>query len=76
MTVAEVISVEVGLKLENIQLKQLGHSRRVVATKENTTIIEGRGEKEKIDARIRQIKKELEVTESDFDKEKLQERLG
>jgi len=76
VTGAEVISEEVGLKLENIELKQLGQARRVKATKENTTVIEGRGEKEKIDARIKQIKKELENTESDFDKEKLQERLA
>jgi len=76
VTGAEVISEEVGLKLENIELKQLGQARRVVATKENTTVVEGRGEKEKIDARIRQIKKELGATESDFDKEKLQERLA
>jgi chaperonin GroEL len=76
VTQAEVISEEVGLKLENVELKQLGQARRVVATKENTTIVEGKGEKEKIDARIKQIKKEMEVTESDFDKEKLQERLA
>jgi len=76
VTGAEVISEEVGLKLENIELKQLGSARRVVATKENTTIVEGKGEKEKIDSRIKQIKKELETTESDFDKEKLQERLA
>ncbi|MGB9743292.1 MAG: chaperonin GroEL [Minisyncoccales bacterium] len=73
---AEVISEEVGLKLENVELKQLGTARRVVANKENTTIIEGKGEKEKIDARIKQIKKELAVTDSEFDKEKLQERLA
>lgn len=73
---AEVISEEVGLKLENIELRQLGTARRVVATKENTTIVEGKGEKEKIEARIKQIKKELEKTESEFDKEKLQERLA
>ncbi len=76
VTGAEVVSEEVGLKLENIELKQLGQARRVVATKENTTVVEGKGEKEKIDARIKQIKKELEVTESEFDKEKLQERLA
>ncbi|HUV81290.1 MAG TPA: chaperonin GroEL [Patescibacteria group bacterium] len=76
VTQAEVISEEVGLKLENVELKQLGQARRVVATKENTTIVEGKGEKEKIDARIKQIKKEMEVTESEFDKEKLQERLA
>jgi chaperonin GroEL len=76
VTGAEVISEEVGLKLENIELKQLGSARRIVSTKENTTIVEGKGEKEKIDARIKQIKKELEVAESEFDKEKLQERLA
>jgi len=76
VTGAEVISEEVGLKLENIELKQLGQARRVVSTKENTTIVEGKGEKEKIDARIKQIKKEMEGTDSDFDKEKMQERLA
>ena len=76
VTGAEVISEEVGLKLENVTLEQLGSARRIVSTKENTTIIEGKGEKEKIDARIKQIKKEMETVESDFDKEKLQERLA
>jgi len=76
VTGAEVISEEVGLKLENIELKQLGQARRVVSTKENSTIVEGKGEKEKIDARIKQIKKEMEGTDSDFDKEKMQERLA
>ena len=76
VTGAEVISEEIGLKLENIELKQLGQARRVVAAKENTIIVEGRGEKEKIDARIKQIKKELEAADSEFDKEKLQERLA
>ncbi|MDO8436382.1 MAG: chaperonin GroEL [bacterium] len=73
---AEVISEEAGLKLENITLEQLGSARRVVSTKENTTIVEGKGNKEKIDARIKQIKKELEASDSDFDKEKFQERLA
>jgi len=73
---AQVISEELGLKLENIELKQLGRARKVVAGKEKTTIIEGRGRKEDIDARIKQIKTELASTESDFDKEKLQERLA
>ncbi len=76
VTGAQVISEEVGLKLENITLAQLGRARRVVATKENTTIIEGKGDKEKIEARTKQIKKELQTTESEFDKEKLQERLA
>jgi len=76
VTGAEVISEEIGLKLENIELKQLGTARKVVSTKENTTIIEGKGEKEKIADRVKQIKKELETADSDFDKEKLQERLA
>ncbi len=76
VTGAQVISEEVGLKLESVELGQLGQARKVVATKENTTIIEGKGKKEDIDARIKQIKKELETSESSFDKEKLQERLA
>ncbi len=73
---AQVISEELGLKLENITLAQLGRARKVVAEKEKTTIIEGKGEKEEIEARIKQIKNELKITESEFDREKLQERLA
>lgn len=73
---AQVVSEELGLKLENVQLNQLGRARKVVAEKEKTTIIEGRGEKKNIEARIKQIRNELAVTESEFDKEKLQERLA
>jgi chaperonin GroEL len=76
VTGAQLISEELGLKLENITLAQLGRARKVVAEKEKTTIIEGRGKKDDIDARIRQIKNELKTTESEFDKEKLQERLA
>lgn len=76
VTGAQVISEELGLKLENIKLEQLGRARKVVAEKEKTTIIEGKGKKEDIDARIKQIKEELKRTESEFDKEKLQERLA
>ncbi len=76
LTGAQVISEELGLKLENIELKQLGSARRVVSTKENTTVIEGKGKKEEIESRIKQIRRELEKTESEFDKEKLQERLA
>ena len=76
VTGGQMISEEVGLKLENIELKQLGRARKIVSSKENTTIIEGKGEKEEIENRIKQIKKELEITESDFDKDKLQERLA
>lgn len=73
---AQVISEEIGIKMENVQLNQLGRARKVVAQKEKTTIIEGKGKKEDIDARIKQIKSELQTTESEFDKEKLQERLA
>jgi len=76
ITGAEVISEEKGLKLENIEISMLGSARRVVSTKENTTIIEGKGEKENIEARASQIKKELEVSDSEFDKEELQKRLA
>lgn len=73
---ARVISEEVGLKLENVDLSDLGQARKVVATKDNTTIVEGKGEESKIKARVEQIKKQLKNTSSDFDKEKLQERLA
>jgi chaperonin GroEL len=76
VTGGQLISEELGLKLENVELSHLGQARRVVATKENTTVIEGKGKKEEIDSRIKQIKKELELSESQFDKEKLQERLA
>ena len=73
---AQVISEELGLKMENVELKHLGSARKVVAEKEKTTIIEGNGKKEDIEARIRQIKNELKTTDAEFDKEKLQERLA
>jgi len=76
VTGAEVISEEKGLKLENVELSMLGSARRIVATKENTTIIEGKGDKKQIDARVNQLKKELKISESEFDKEKIQERLA
>jgi len=76
VTGAQVISEELGLKLENIKLEQLGRARKVVAEKEKTTIIEGRGKKEDIEDRISQIKREIKTTESEFDKEKLEERLA
>jgi chaperonin GroEL len=72
----EVITEEMGLKLENTQLSQLGHARRVVVTKDTTTIIDGAGDGEAIKGRINQIKNEIENTDSDFDREKLQERLA
>ena len=72
----QFISEELGLKIENIELEMLGSARKVVATKENTTIVEGKGKKEDIDSRISQIRNELKDTSSGFDKEKLQERLA
>ncbi len=76
VTGAQLISEETGMKLEDVKQEMLGQARKVVSTKENTTIIEGKGSKEEIDARIKQIKKEIETTDSEFDKEKLQERLA
>jgi len=76
VTGAKVISEELGIKLEKAELNDLGQARKIVVAKDNTTIIEGAGSKEAIEKRIKQIKKELEINESDFDKEKLQERLA
>jgi chaperonin GroEL len=76
LTSAEVITEEMGLKLENTQISQLGRARRVVVQKDNTTIIDGSGDAEAIKGRINQIKAEIENTDSDFDREKLQERLA
>src|SRR5690349_14980154 len=72
----EVITEEMGLKLENTQISQLGRARRVVIAKDTTTIVDGAGESDAIKGRINQIKTEIENTDSDFDKEKLQERLA
>jgi len=76
VTGGQVLSEEKGMKLENVGLEALGQARRVISTKENTTIVEGKGEKSDIDARINAIKKEISSAASDFDKEKLQERLA
>jgi chaperonin GroEL len=76
LTGAEVITEEMGLKLENTKLSQLGRARRVVITKDDTTIIDGNGDADGIKARIKQLKAEIENTDSDFDREKLQERLA
>ncbi len=73
---AEVITEEMGLKLENTKLSQLGKARRVVIDKDSTTIIDGAGDSDGIKARIKQLKAEIENTDSDFDREKLQERLA
>jgi chaperonin GroEL len=72
----EVITEEMGLKLENTKLSQLGRARRVVITKDTTTIIDGAGASDAIKGRIKQLKAEIETTDSDFDREKLQERLA
>jgi chaperonin GroEL len=72
----EVITEEMGLKLENTKLAQLGRARKVVVDKDSTTIIDGAGEGEAIKGRIKQLKSEIENTDSDFDREKLQERLA
>jgi chaperonin GroEL len=76
LTGGEVITEEMGLKLENTQISQLGRARRVVIAKDTTTIVDGAGESDAIKGRINQIKTEIENTDSDFDKEKLQERLA
>jgi chaperonin GroEL len=76
LTNAEVITEELGLKLENTQVSQLGRARRVVVGKDNTTIVDGAGDAAAIKGRINQIKAEIENTDSDFDREKLQERLA
>lgn len=76
LTGGRVISEEVGLKLENATLEDLGHARKVIATKENTTIVEGRGNAEEVKERVASLKREIDESTSDFDKEKLQERLA
>jgi chaperonin GroEL len=76
LTGGEVITEEMGLKLENTQISQLGRARRVVVAKDTTTIVDGAGDSEAIKGRINQIKTEIENTDSDFDREKLQERLA
>ena len=76
VTGAEVVSEEKGMKLENVEIEMLGQARRIISTKENTTIVEGKGDKSGIEARINAIKQEISSATSDFDKEKLQERLA
>jgi len=76
LTGGEVITEEMGLKLENTQVSQLGRARRIVVSKDTTTIVDGHGDSEQIKGRIKQIKAEVESTDSDFDREKLQERLA
>jgi len=76
VTGAKFISEDLGKKLENVELEDLGEAHRVIADKDNTTIVGGKGSKEEIEARIKQIKNQIKITESEFDKEKLEERLG
>ena len=76
VTGAEVISEDVGLKLEDVKLAQLGRAKRIVIDKDDTTLIGGEGEKRRIEDRIRSIRKEIEDTQSDYDREKLEERLA
>ena len=76
LTGGKVISEEVGLKLENTQIDDLGQARKITATKDNTTVVEGKGEAKRIQTRVDQIKKEIEESDSDYDKEELQKRLA
>src|SRR5438034_603537 len=76
LTGGTVVSEELGIKLESVGLEDLGRARRIVVTKDNTTIVDGAGDKQAIEDRIRQIRTEIENTDSDWDREKLQERLA
>jgi chaperonin GroEL len=76
LTGGQVISEDLGIKLENVTLDMLGHAKKVVITKDDTTIVEGAGKKADIEARVAQIKQQIEDTTSDYDREKLQERLA
>jgi chaperonin GroEL len=76
LTDGRLIAEELGLKLENIALKDLGRAKRIIVDKDNTTVVEGAGKKSAIEARINQIRAQIEETTSDYDKEKLQERLA
>src|SRR6202043_142787 len=76
LTGGKVISEDLGIKLENVKVDELGRARRVTIDKENTTIIDGEGKKADIQARVAQIRRQIEETTSDYDREKLQERLA
>ena len=76
VTGGKVITEDLGIKLENATLDMLGNARKVISAKDNTTIVDGKGSKDDIESRIAQIRKEIEATDSDFDKEKFQERLA
>src|SRR5262249_58960071 len=72
----QAITEDLGLKLESVTLKDLGRAKRVTVDKDNTTIVDGAGKKQDIEARVKQIRAQIEETTSDYDREKLQERLG
>jgi chaperonin GroEL len=76
LTGGKAIFEDLGIKLENVELKELGRAKRVIVTKENTTLVEGAGKKTDIEGRVRQIRNQIEETTSDYDREKLQERLA
>jgi chaperonin GroEL len=76
LTGGQVVSEELGLRLEHVKLEQLGRAKRVVVDKDNTTIIGGAGDRRQIDGRVEQIRREIDKTTSDYDREKLQERLA
>jgi chaperonin GroEL len=76
LTGGQVVSEELGIKLESISIKDLGNAKRIVIDKDNTTIVDGAGEKKEIEARVKQIRTQIEETTSDYDREKLQERLA
>jgi chaperonin GroEL len=76
LTAGEMISEDLGIKLENVTMEMLGRAKRVSITKDDTTIVDGAGKKKDIEARIARIKRQIEDTTSDYDKEKLQERLA
>jgi chaperonin GroEL len=76
LTAGQVISEDLGIKLENVTLAMLGRAKKVTISKENTTVVDGAGKKKEIEGRINQIKAQIEETTSDYDKEKLQERLA
>jgi chaperonin GroEL len=76
LTGGQVVSDEIGIKLENVELDMLGRARKVVVTKDDTTIVEGQGDSDAIKGRVNQIRQEIERTDSDWDREKLQERLA
>jgi len=76
VTGGQVVSEDLGLKLENVTMDMLGQARQVIVTKEDTTIVDGKGKAESIQARVNQIRTEIEESTSDYDREKLQERLA